>query len=208
MTETALREPWSRLSRQREASTFGMWVFLASELLFFSGMILAYSAARYFDPQGFFDGARRTNVAFGTTNTVILLVSSFAIAMAAQAADARKRRATLVLLSATVALGLAFLVVKGFEYREDLSEGLFPGAGFPIAQRGAEIFFSLYWTMTAVHAVHLTVGAVLVTRLAIVAGRRELPLTSPEISATALYWHLVDVIWIALYPLLYLTGRS
>lgn len=208
MSETALREPWSRLSRQRQASTFGMWVFLASELLFFSGMILAYGAARYFDTPGFLAGARQTNVAFGTANTAILLVSSFAIAMGAQAADARKRRASLLLLSATVALGLAFLVVKGFEYREDIAKGLFPGPAFSIAGRGAELFFSLYWTMTGIHAVHLTVGAVLVTRLAIVAGRRELPLTSPEISATALYWHLVDVIWIVLYPLLYLAGRS
>jgi cytochrome c oxidase subunit 3 len=208
MTHGALREPWTRLSRQREAATFGMWVFLTSELLFFSGMILVYSATRYLYPTGFMAAARETNVWFGTVNTMVLLTSSFAMAIAAQAGDAKLRRLALVGLAATVVLGLAFLTIKGFEYREDIEKHLLPGPDFGIAGRGAQLFFSIYWVMTAVHAIHLTIGIVLVGRLILETARRELPLSSPEIQATALYWHLVDIIWIVLYPLLYLGGRA
>jgi len=208
MSAAALREPWTRLSRQREAATFGMWVFLTSELLFFSGMILIYAACRYLQPAGFLAAARETNVWFGTINTMVLLTSSFAMAVAAQAGDAKLRRLAIACLAATVALGLAFLTIKGFEYREDIHEHLLPGAGFAIATPGAQLFFSVYWVMTGVHAIHLSIGIALVGRLILETARRELPLSSPEIQATALYWHLVDVIWIILYPLLYLGGRS
>jgi cytochrome c oxidase subunit III len=208
MSAGALREPWTQLNRQREAATFGMWVFLASEMLFFSGMMLLYAACRYLQPIGFFAAARETNVVFGTVNTMALLTSSFAMAIAAQAGDARLRRLALAGLVATILFGLSFLIIKGFEYREDLEKNLWPGAGFAIAAPGAQLFFSLYWVMTGVHAIHLSIGIVLVGRLAFVTMRRELPLSSPEIQATALYWHLVDVIWIVLYPLLYLGGRA
>jgi cytochrome c oxidase subunit 3 len=208
MSAAALREPWTRLSRQREAATFGMWVFLTSELLFFSGMILIYAASRYLQPAGFLAADRETNVWFGTINTIVLLTSSFAMAVAAQAGDAKLRRLAIACLAATAALGLAFLTLKGFEYREDIQKHLLPGAGFAIAAPGAQLFFSIYWVMTGVHAIHLSVGIVLVGRLILETARRELPLSSPEIQATALYWHLVDVIWIILYPLLYLGGRS
>lgn len=208
MTASALREPWSNLGRQREAATFGMWIFLGSEILFFSGMFLCYAIARFLHPVGFVDGIRHTNVWFGTINTMVLVTSSFAMAIAAQAGDARRRRLALACLDATVLLGLTFLIVKGFEYREDIEEGLLPGPGFPLSRQGAELFFALYWIMTIVHAIHLTIGVTLIGRLIWVGGRRELPLTSPELQATALYWHLVDVIWIVLYPLLYLGGRS
>lgn len=208
MSAAALREPWTRLSRQREAATFGMWVFLTSELLFFSGMILIYAACRYLQPVGFLAAARETNVWFGTINTMVLLTSSFAMAVAAQAGDAKLRRLAISCLAATVVLGLAFLTIKGFEYREDIQKHLLPSAGFAIAAPGAQLFFSIYWVMTGVHAIHLSIGIVLVGRLILETARRELPLSSPEIQATALYWHLVDVIWIILYPLLYLGGRS
>jgi cytochrome c oxidase subunit 3 len=208
MTASALREPWTQLSRQREAATFGMWVFLTSELLFFGGMILVYAACRYLHPTGFFAAARETNVWYGTVNTMVLLTSSFAMAVAAQAGDAKLRRLAISGLVATVVLGLAFLTIKGFEYREDIREHLLPGSGFAVAGRGAQLFFSVYWVMTGVHAIHLSIGIVLVGRLILETARRELPLSSPEIQATALYWHLVDVIWIVLYPLLYLGGRA
>jgi cytochrome c oxidase subunit III len=208
MRDAALREPWTHLARQREAMTFGMWAFLTSELLFFSGMILIYAAIRYQQPTGFLAAARQTNVWFGTINTMVLLTSSFAMAIAAQAGDAKLRRLAISCLAVTVGLGLAFLVIKGFEYREDIEKHLLPGSGFAIETPGAQLFFSIYWVMTGVHAIHLSIGIALVSRLAIVAARRELPLSSPEIQATAIYWHLVDIIWIVLYPLLYLGGRS
>ena len=156
MSAAALREPWTRLSRQREAATFGMWVFLTSELLFFSGMILIYAACRYLHPAGFLAGARETNVWFGTINTMALLTSSFTMAVAAQAGDARLRRLAIICLAATAALGLAFLTIKGFEYREDIQHHLLPGADFAIAAPGAELFFSIYWVMTGVHGIHLS----------------------------------------------------
>jgi cytochrome c oxidase subunit III len=152
MSAAALREPWRRLSRQREAATFGMWVFLTSELLFFSGMILIYAACRYLQPAGFLAAARETNVWFGTINTMVLLTSSFAMAVAAQAGDAKLRRLAIACLAATVVLGLAFLTIKGFEYREDIQKHLLPGAAFAIATPGAQLFFSIYWVMTGVHA--------------------------------------------------------
>jgi cytochrome c oxidase subunit 3 len=208
MTASALREPWSDLGRQREAATFGMWVFLGSEVLFFSGMFLCYAIARFLHPTGFIDGIRHTNVWFGTSNTIVLVTSSFAMAIAAQAGDAKRRRLALACLGATLLLGLTFMTLKGFEYREDIEEGMLPGSAFALARQGAQLFFALYWMMTGVHAIHLTVGATLIARLIWVGAHRELPLTSPELQATALYWHLVDVIWIVLYPLLYLGGRS
>jgi cytochrome c oxidase subunit 3 len=204
----ALREPWRSLDRQREAAAFGMWIFLTSEMLFFGGMLLAYSVSRYLQPVGFLAAARETNVWFGTTNTLVLLTSSFTMAIAAQAGDARRRRLAIACLCITMILGLAFLVIKGFEYREDIEKHLVPGADFALQQRGSQLFFALYWAMTGAHAIHLTVGIVLVGRLALVAARRELPVSSPEIQVTALYWHLVDIIWIVLYPLLYLAGRT
>jgi len=204
----ALREPWRSLPRQREAATLGIWVFLASEALFFSGAILGYAFSRYLHAHGFLAAARETNVWFGTVNTIVLLTSSFAMAMAAQAGDARLRRLSLVSLAAAVMLGLSFLILKGFEYREDIEKHLAPGAKFALELQGAALFFSFYWVLTGVHAVHLTVGVVLIARLLLEASRRELPLSSPEIQVTALYWHLVDIIWIILYPLLYLAGRA
>jgi cytochrome c oxidase subunit 3 len=208
-TAAALREPWETLPRQREAATFGLWVFLASELLFFGGLLLCYAVFRVIHTQGFDAGAHETNPWFGTANTAVLLTSSLTMAMAARGGEAGLRRTALWCLAATAALGLTFLVIKGFEYREDIVEHLVPGPGFKLAEPAAQLFFSLYWVMTGLHAIHLTIGIGLVTRLWILAKRERLLLAaSPQVEITALYWHLVDVIWIILYPLLYLVGRT
>jgi cytochrome c oxidase subunit 3 len=112
-------------------------------------------------------------------------------------------------LAATVGLGLMFLVFKGFEYAEDIEKNLVPGVNFALKQPGAQIFFALYWIMTAIHAIHLSIGLGLVGRLAISGALRRIELReNPQVEVTALYWHLVDVIWIILYPLIYLMGRS
>ncbi|MBV9136665.1 MAG: cytochrome c oxidase subunit 3 [Hyphomicrobiales bacterium] len=204
----ALREPWHSLSRQREAAAFGIWLFLASELLFFGGMLLCYAVCRYSHPQGFLQAARQTNIVFGTVNTLTLVTSSFCMAIASESGKSGLRRLAIGGLAGTLMLGFVFLVIKGLEYRDDISQHLVPGAGFALPQLGAQLFFSLYWMMTGVHALHLTVGMIIIARLVLVGIRRELPLTSPEIQVTALYWHLVDIIWIILYPLLYLGGRA
>jgi cytochrome c oxidase subunit 3 len=213
MSETTglLKEPWQYFDRQREAGTFGIWVFLASEMLFFGALILTYTVCRIDHPAAFAAAARETDILYGTINTAILLTSSFTMAMASQAAASGERLRSLVLwcLAATAALGLAFLVVKGFEYKEDIEKHLVPGAHFALAQTGAQLFCGLYWIITGVHAVHLTIGIVLVVRLTLLGYLNKFPLdANPEIEVTGLYWHLVDIIWIFLYPLIYLPGRA
>ena len=142
--ETALlREPWRDFRRQREAGKFGIWVFLASETLFFGALLLTYTVCRIEHPDAFAAAGRETNVWYGTINTAVLLTSSLTMAAAAQAAEesARLRRLILVCLMLTAALGLAFIVIKGFEYKEDIDKHLVPGAGFALPQPGAQLFY-------------------------------------------------------------------
>jgi cytochrome c oxidase subunit 3 len=206
-----LKEPWQYFDRQREAGTFGIWVFLASEVLFFGALILTYTVCRVENVTAFAEAGRATNIWYGTINTAILLTSSLTMAMASQAAAANEglRRLILWCLAATAALGLAFLVVKGFEYREDIEKHLVPGTHFGLKQPAAQLFFGLYWIVTGVHAVHLTIGIFMVIRLTLLGYLNKFQLDeNPEIQVTGLYWHLVDIIWIFLYPLIYLPGRS
>jgi len=204
-----LKQPWRTLSRQKEAATFGIWVFLASEALFFGSLLLVYTVARISYPQDFLLAGRETDIWFGTINTAILMTSSLTMAVASQTADVDARKLTVWCLTATIALGILFLILKGFEYKEDLDKHLWPSTDFALKEPGARIFFALYWTLTGVHAIHLTIGLFLVGRLAIFGGFRWVRLKrNPQVEVTALYWHLVDVIWIILYPLIYLMGRA
>lgn len=211
MSESAfLKPPWENLERQHQAVAFGMWVFLGSEVLLFSGLFAGYSVYRGLYPAGFLAAGRQTDIVFGTLNTAILMTSSLTIAVAGRAARAEFYRLGYRLLLATFALGVLFLILKGFEYAEDIRHHLLPGsAAFPVTEQGARLFFSYYWIMTGVHAVHVSAGLAAVGRL-LIASRRNLKWLSGSGSkeATALYWHLVDVIWIILYPLLYLAGRA
>lgn len=204
-----LHPPWEELSRQREGATFGIWVFLASELLFFGSLLLIYTAYRVSNPDVFITAGRETDIWYGTVNTAVLMTSSLTMAVAAQAAEADMRRLTIWCLGATVVLGLMFLVFKGFEYAEDIEKNLVPGVNFALKEPAAQIFFALYWIMTGIHAIHLSIGLGLVGRLAVFGALRRVQLReNPQVEVTALYWHLVDVIWIILYPLIYLMGRS
>ena len=204
-----LREPWQELSRQREGATFGIWVFLASEVLFFGALLLVYTIDRVSHPQAFIMAGRETDIWYGTINTAVLMTSSLTMAVAAQAAETDMRRLTIWCLAATVAFGMIFLVLKGFEYAEDFQKNLWPGPNFALKLPATQLFFALYWTLTGIHAVHLTIGLGLIGRLIVMGGRRRIQLReNPEVEVTALYWHLVDVIWIILYPLIYLMGRS
>ena len=160
-----LREPWSELARQREAATFGMWLFLMSEMLFFGALFMAFSFSRAFSSAAFMEGARHTEIAYGAANTVALVTSSLTITLAVRAADIGRAKLAACFLGATAALGLLFLVIKGFEYRDDLRHHLFPGAGFALGQNAAQIFWAFYWAMTGIHAVHLAIGIGLVLRL-------------------------------------------
>lgn len=203
---TALNAPWHSPERQRVATQFGVWAFLATETLFFGALFLIYAHARLLEPAGFVAGAREADVLFGSVNTVILITSSLTMAVAERAVRERLVGLARGMTAATLALGLAFLLVKGFEYHKDLAERLLPGPHFRLAERGASNFWAFYWTATVVHAIHLTIGLGIVGRLLLLRVR-TLPDKWIAAEGTALYWHLVDVVWVFLYPLLYLAGR-
>jgi cytochrome c oxidase subunit 3 len=204
-----LRHPWESMERQRQASQFGMWVVLGSEVLLFAGLFAAYATYRGIDSTGFIAASRQTSLVYGTLNTAILMTSSLTFALAGRVAAAGSGPLARRLLMATFALGTAFLVVKGFEYADDISRHLLPSSPSAPQATGALQFLSLYWIMTGVHAIHVTGGLVAVAALLLISRREAAWLRgSPAAETVALYWHLVDVIWVVLYPLLYLSGRS
>ena len=205
---SALREPWPDLTRQREAVTFGVWAFLASEVLFFGGLFLGYTVYRNLYPEAFLTAARETDIFYGTLNTAILLTSSLTMAVAERGAQGGFRRMALWCLAATALLGVAFLISKGFEYHDDIAKGLIPGPNFPLHPAQTQIFWAFYWVMTGVHAIHLTIGVGIVTTVMVLLWLRNTLPESPTFEGVALYWHLVDVIWVILLPLLYLVGRT
>lgn len=206
----ALYEPFESLPRQRSAVSFGMWIFLATEVILFGGLFLAYAVYRFRWPEGFAAAARHTDVMFGTANTLILLSSSATMMVAVETARLGLKRIAAWCLVATALFGVAFMVLKGFEYRADLAESLVPGwPQFPVGEEGGKIFFTLYWVMTGLHAIHLTLGVALVLLIAaLVVTERIAAGREGTLHAVGLYWHLIDIIWIVLFPLLYLVGRA
>jgi cytochrome c oxidase subunit 3 len=214
--QAALREPFDDIGRQRFAALAGIWMFSASEILFFGGIFMAYAVNFYRFPAGFQAAGAETDLRYGLINTVVLLCSSAVVAVAAKSARWRSLGSfSRACLWVAALLGLVFLVTKGLEYHHDIEEGLVPGRGFigspgfPIPVPGSEIFFGFYWAATALHAVHLTVGIALLARLA-VAGRSDPDwyAATPAVNVTALYWGLVDVIWTVVFVLIYLPGRA
>jgi cytochrome c oxidase subunit 3 len=182
----------------------GMWVFIASEVLFFGGLLVAYTYGRSHFPDGFAAASHETHVVIGTVNTALLLTSSACVALAV----ASTRRASL-LLAAACALGLAFLALKGIEYTKEWHEHLVPGASFRLRDTpGAQLFFVLYFLTTGLHAVHLTIGIAVLAAFAWGTHRGRTWARPPHVEVAGLYWHFVDVVWIFLYPLIYLGGRS
>ena len=183
-----------------DVARLGMWVFLASEVLFFGALLLVYGVARMHAPQGFAAASARTDVWLGTLNTALLLTSSCAVAIAAEAAACGQEQDTRRGLWIAVVLGLCFLAIKGVEYHSDWTQGLVPGSGFALKVAGAELFFAWYFFATMLHAVHLIIGIVLCASYAL---RRA---NGVRVHALGLYWHFVDVVWILLYPLIYLVS--
>jgi cytochrome c oxidase subunit III len=206
VTDTALQEPWATPERQRVAVQFGMWSFLATETLFFGGLFLFYTVARFRFPAGFVAGARETEVLLGTVNTVVLLTSSLTMAIAERATREALVGLARAMFAATWALGLAFLAIKAFEYYSDIEKHLVPGIGFKLHETGAAQFWGFYWTATGVHACHMLIGLGVVGRMLLIP-REHLASRWTTAEGSALYWHLVDVVWVVLYALLYLVGR-
>jgi cytochrome c oxidase subunit 3 len=209
VTSDALRKPWSDLGRQRESAVFAMWLFLGTEVLFFGGLFAGYAIYRFLHPAAFLAAGRETNIWFGSINTFVLLTSSFVMAAGALAAREGLFNFARVCFPLTAALGTLFLILKGFEYRDDIDKHLVPGPDFPLPEVGASIFWTFYWVMTLIHATHLLIGIGAVLRLQVASKEDPQWLQdSPSAEVTALYWHFVDAIWVVLFPLLYLAGRS
>ena len=218
-TNTAQRphaEQFANREQQDFAATFGMWVFIASELLFFGPLLFGYFYLRVHYPQASAAASRHTDFWLGTVNTAVLLTSSFLMALAGHAAQGGRRPQAARLLLAAAALGIVFLAVKGFEYRSEFQEHLFPGAGFrpshgahPQDLPGMQLFFLLYFALTGLHALHLTIGILACLALAFMLRRPAPAAPSGEaVELAGLYWHFVDLVWLFLYPLLYLAGRA
>jgi cytochrome c oxidase subunit 3 len=204
----ALREPWPDLRRQREGVAVGIWLFIASEVLFFGALFLGYGVYRSLYPEAFRIAGAQTEVLYGSVNLLLLLASSAAMTIAVDASRQEMRRITIICLALTILLGAGFLLCKGLEYGGDIAKGLLPGAQFPLRPPQTQLFWAFYWVMTAVHAIHLATGLVVVGVLASLLWRQALPIQTPAIQGVATYWHFVDTVWIVIFPLLYLVGRS
>jgi cytochrome c oxidase subunit 3 len=199
-------------SRHRdETAELGMWVFLATEVLLFGGLILGYFVYRHAYPAAFAAASRHTDIVIGAANTAILLTSSFLVACAVEAFSAETRKICVGLLSGAIGLGLAFIVLKGIEYSEEYREHLVPGINFSFEAteaNGAQLFFIFYFVATAVHALHMLIGISLLAVMAMLTWRSPDTRHRAALHSTALYWHFVDVVWIFLFALIYLPGRS
>lgn len=233
-----LQHHFHTVEQQHESSKLGMWIFLVQEILFFSGLFMAYAAFRYFYPETFLKAHEHLSIPLGTVNTVVLLTSSLTMALAVRAAQVGDRRLLQRMLFATISLASVFLVIKAFEYGHKVDECLLPGKYFGLPElnavtqrpvvdaqtglprfadhckaaaalwdgsRAPGIFFGLYFIMTGVHGIHVLVGIGLMVWLML--RTRQGVFTSRYFSPVenvGLYWHLVDIIWIFLFPLLYL----
>jgi cytochrome c oxidase subunit III len=194
-----------------ETAELGMWVFIATEVLLFGGLALAYFVYRHAHPAAFAAASRHTDIAIGAANTAILLTSSFLVACAVDAFSAETRKICVVLLSGAIVLGLGFIVLKGIEYSGEYREHLVPGIDFSFDTAhasGAQLFFVFYFVATAIHALHMLIGIGLLGVLASLTWRSPTTRHRAALHSAALYWHFVDVVWIFLFALIYLPGRS
>jgi cytochrome c oxidase subunit 3 len=193
----------------REVSTLGMWTFLATEVLFFGALVAAYFNYRIWYGDDLIAAASHTKVILGTVNTAVLLTSSGCMAMAVLSDDAKARRATSLWLAATAALGLLFIAIKSYEYFLEWQEHLVPALDFDSSRYGrvTELFFTWYFCATGLHALHLLIGIGFVVFAAGAIARDRLP-AGMSIRILGLYWHFVDIVWIFLFPLIYLAGRN
>jgi cytochrome c oxidase subunit 3 len=204
----AASEPFADAEARGRASELGIWVFLATELMFFGPLLAAYLQLRLMYPEAFAAASRHTLFWAGTANTFVLLTSSLAVALAGECLRRAPRRAAGWFATAGV-LGLGFLAVKFFEYSVEWREQLVPGLRFSFEaahRHGAELFYYLYFAFTGVHALHLLVGIGLVSVVAARLGRGAAQFETFA-DGVARYWHFVDIVWVFLYPLLYLIGR-
>jgi cytochrome c oxidase subunit 3 len=197
--------------QQREAATLGMWVFLVTEIMMFGGLFATYVLYRSNDPAAFAAASHHLDTTLGAINTLVLLGSSLTMALAVRSAQLGSRGGSVFGMLCTMLLGAVFLGIKAYEYAHKFHEGLVPGPHFVFhghESRSAELFFSLYFAMTGLHAIHMIIGMGVLGTLTTLAVRRTYSAAyHTPIEIGGLYWHFVDIVWIYLFPLLYLLGR-
>jgi cytochrome c oxidase subunit 3 len=200
--------PFADRDQRRAADTFGMFVFLTSEVMLFGGLFAMLAFDRIHHPGAAAKAAQHLDLWLGAANTGVLLTSSLFVALGDLGAREGRRKGAAAGLFAGAALGLAFLVLKGVEYRVDYVEGLAPWLDprSPLGARPAQLFIGLYYVATALHALHVAGGVALLAGagVGVARGRLPLPARAETVRLVGLYWHLVDVIWVFLFPLLYL----
>lgn len=220
----ALQHHFENMEQQREAGNIGMWVFLVTEFMFFGGMFLAYTLYRSQFPAAFAVASNHLDIKLGAINTAVLILSSFTMAMAVYSTQLGRLRAQIVYLVLTIVLGLTFLGVKAIEYHEKYVDNLIPGSLIPghpfnpdphsmhltadVSMQHVQMFYWIYFAMTGMHALHMIIGVgVLSVILYFSAKGRYSPEYHNPVEISGLYWHFVDIVWIFLFPLLYLLGR-
>jgi len=205
------------MQQQQEAATLGMWFFLTQEILFFGGLLMAYIVYRFRYYDAFIAASHYQNLTLGATNTAVLIFSSLTMALAVRSAQLGQKKLIVTFLVATMLLGTVFLGIKAVEYHEHWEHHLVPGPSFhmegvqPASVENpatAQMFFVLYFALTGFHALHMVIGVGIVLWITLRSARGEFgPEYYAPVEITGLYWHFVDIVWIFLFPLLYLIGR-
>jgi cytochrome c oxidase subunit III len=214
-----LEEQFADLEQQHQVASTGMWVFLATEVMFFGTLFVALGIYRFLYGEAFEKASEHLNWLIGAINTLVLLTSSLSAVLAVHFARLGRSRAVAACLTLTAALGFGFLCLKGVEYAIDYQENLIPGWKFDpqewIERDGlsaqqveqVKLFLIFYWVMTLFHALHVTIGIAAMLAMAVLARRNYFsPAYYSPVDVTALYWHFVDIVWIFLLPMLYLMG--
>lgn len=188
------------------ASKTGMWLFLFTEMLFFAGLFVVYSVYRFKNPEAFHLAAEELSVPIGTINTIILLISSTTIAMSITAIQKKNKKFALILIAITILLGVTFLINKYFEWGEHIRESIYPGSEvLALRGQGDVLFYGLYFFMTGLHALHIIIGLVFIGFITVRIVKNKIDSDNfVLLENSGLYWHLVDLIWIFLFPLFYL----
>ena len=204
-----LQHHFQDLEVQSQAARLGMWLFLSTEILLFGGLFVGYALFRAVYPEGFHAASHHLSAELGLVDTFILITSSFTMAMAIYFVQQGKKNVAVALLLVTIAFGFGFLLVHGYEYYEDITAGALPGKFFRVEEladkHGASMFFTLYFLMTGLHSLHVLIGAALLSVLTYFTWRGDYSARYMNpLENGGLYWHLIDLIWIFLYPLLYL----
>lgn len=207
----ALLHHFDTAEQQRESSTLGMWVFLVTEIMFFGGLFTAYIVYRSLFHEAFHSGSHELDITLGATNTVVLICSSLTMALGVHAAQLGRKKNLIFFIILTMILGTAFLGIKFVEYSHKFEHHLVPGAHFhfdsPVSKQ-VELFFSLYFCMTGLHALHMIIGLGIMSWLLYHSAKgRFTPEYFSPVEISGLYWHFVDIVWIFLFPFLYLIGR-